>query len=76
MSIQARSIAPSFVALPEWTIPTRATPKTASDVAYALITKRSDFDALEDDWNALFARAGRPTQVFQSFNWNWHWANN
>ena len=23
----------------------------------------------------LFERAGRPTQVFQSFNWNWHWAN-
>lgn len=40
-----------------------------------LITERARFDALEDGWNALFERAGRATQVFQTFNWNWHWAN-
>lgn len=75
MSVQARSIAPSLITLPEWTSKTRAAPKTASDVAYELITTRDAFDALENDWNALFERAGRPTQVFQTFNWNWHWAN-
>jgi CelD/BcsL family acetyltransferase involved in cellulose biosynthesis len=41
----------------------------------ALVTDRAGFDALEDDWNALFERAGRPCQVFQTFNWLWHWAN-
>lgn len=40
-----------------------------------LVTDRAAFDALEADWNDLFARAGRSTQVFQTFNWNWHWAN-
>ena len=40
-----------------------------------LITARTAFDALEVEWNALFERAGRSAQVFQSFNWNWHWAN-
>ncbi len=40
-----------------------------------LVTTRARFDALERDWNALFARAGRGTHVFQSFNWLWHWAN-
>jgi CelD/BcsL family acetyltransferase involved in cellulose biosynthesis len=42
---------------------------------FTLITDRTAFDALEGEWNALFDRAGRPTQVFQTFNWNWHWAN-
>ena len=41
-----------------------------------LITDRAAFDALEEEWNALFERAGHSAQVFQSFNWNWHWANN
>lgn len=40
-----------------------------------LITTREQFDALEADWNKLFARSGRSTQLFQTFNWNWHWAN-
>ena len=75
MSVQARSIAPALTSLPDWTTRTHAAPKPASDVAYALITDRASFDALEGDWTALFDRAGRPTQVFQTFNWNWHWAN-
>lgn len=45
------------------------------ELELALIVDRADFDALEDEWNALFERAGRSSQVFQSFNWNWHWAN-
>ena len=40
----------------------------------SFITTRSGFDALENDWNALFERAGRSEQMFQTFNWLWHWA--
>ncbi len=47
----------------------------SASLEFALVTERADFDALEDEWNALFARAGLPAQVFQTFNWNWHWAN-
>jgi CelD/BcsL family acetyltransferase involved in cellulose biosynthesis len=47
----------------------------AADLDFNLITDRAAFDALELDWNELFERSGRPTQVFQTFNWNWHWAN-
>jgi CelD/BcsL family acetyltransferase involved in cellulose biosynthesis len=42
---------------------------------FVLIQDRAQFNALEHDWNGLFDRAGRSTQVFQTFNWNWHWAN-
>lgn len=41
----------------------------------AVVSTRSGFDALEADWNGLFERAGRSEQLFQAFNWNWHWAN-
>lgn len=47
----------------------------AADTSFELVTRRADFDALETEWNALFERAGRATQVFQTFAWNWHWAN-
>ena len=47
----------------------------APAIAFALISERSAFDALEPEWNDLFRRAGRDTQLFQTFNWNWHWAN-
>ena len=40
-----------------------------------LVTTRAGFDVLESDWNALFERAGRGTQMFQTFNWLWHWCN-
>ena len=59
----------------------RATPPNTAAISaldleldLSLITDRAAFEALEADWNDLFARAGRPTQVFQTFNWNWHWA--
>ena len=42
---------------------------------FALITDRAGFDALEAEWNDLFWRAGRGAQVFQTFNWNWHWCS-
>jgi CelD/BcsL family acetyltransferase involved in cellulose biosynthesis len=40
-----------------------------------VITTRADFNALEAEWNALFERAASGHHVFQTFNWNWHWAN-
>jgi len=40
-----------------------------------LVTDRAAFDALETEWNDLFARSGKPTNVFQTFNFCWHWAN-
>jgi len=49
-------------------------PKTAA-CEFELITDRTAFDALEHDWNDLFERAGRGCQVFQTFNWAWHWCN-
>ena len=42
---------------------------------FEVISTRADFDALEAEWNALFERAGSGQQVFQTFAWNWHWAN-
>jgi CelD/BcsL family acetyltransferase involved in cellulose biosynthesis len=44
-------------------------------VKLAIVAKRDDFDALEEEWRALEARAGAPHQIFQSFNWCWHWCN-
>jgi CelD/BcsL family acetyltransferase involved in cellulose biosynthesis len=48
---------------------------TMAPLELTLVTERSAFDALEHDWNDLFARAGKPTHVFQTFNFCWHWAN-
>jgi CelD/BcsL family acetyltransferase involved in cellulose biosynthesis len=50
-------------------------PKGDTACAFALVTDRDAFDALEPEWTDLFDRAGRGTQVFQTFNWNWHWCN-
>src|SRR3977135_217921 len=47
----------------------------APAIAFALISERPAFDAPEPESNDLFRRAGRDTQLFQTFNWNWHWAN-
>jgi CelD/BcsL family acetyltransferase involved in cellulose biosynthesis len=43
--------------------------------SFEIITTRTGFDALAAEWNALFDRAGRGEQAFQTFNWNWHWCN-
>jgi CelD/BcsL family acetyltransferase involved in cellulose biosynthesis len=62
---------------PERSVAT-AEPRTAAQarpVSFALVSERSALDALEPEWNDLFRRAGRDTQLFQTFNWNWHWAN-
>jgi CelD/BcsL family acetyltransferase involved in cellulose biosynthesis len=75
MSLQARSIAPPLIPVSAPSPATRATSCPGSTVVYALVSTRAEFNGLEAEWNALFERAGKPTQVFQTFNWNWHWAN-
>jgi len=40
-----------------------------------IVTARARFDELETEWNSLFERAARADQLFQNFNWLWHWAN-
>ena len=40
-----------------------------------VVTTRAAFDALEPEWQALSQRSGNGRQVFQTFGWNWHWAN-
>lgn len=47
----------------------------AGELSLSIVATRSGFDALESDWNALFAQCARGAAVYQSFNWNWHWAN-
>jgi CelD/BcsL family acetyltransferase involved in cellulose biosynthesis len=49
--------------------------ETAQACAFTIVSSRAGFDALEAEWNDLFWRAGKGTQVFQTFNWNWHWCN-
>ena len=48
---------------------------SASACRFDLVTSRAGFEALAADWNDLFQRAGRGTQAFQTFDWNWHWCN-
>ena len=45
----------------------------ASDLELQLVTDSAGFEALESEWNSLFDRAGQSHQLFQSYNWNWHW---
>jgi CelD/BcsL family acetyltransferase involved in cellulose biosynthesis len=49
--------------------------QSAQEFAFALIADRAQFAALEQEWNDLFARAGRPHQLFQAYDWLRHWAN-
>ncbi len=53
----------------------RAGVSTAQALRFDVIVDRAQFDALEVDWSALFAESGHSHQLFQSFNWNWHWCN-
>ena len=52
----------------------RARP-SSDQFEFALIADQTQFAALEPDWNDLFARAGRPHQLFQAYDWLRHWAN-
>lgn len=38
-----------------------------------LVTDVRAFDALQPEWDALYASCARGPHLFQSFNWNWHW---
>lgn len=40
-----------------------------------LVTSRDGFDALAAEWTELFQRCASCRQLFQDFNWLWHWAN-
>ncbi len=40
-----------------------------------IVRDRKRFDELEGAWNDLFERVGRAQNVFQTYNWLWHWAN-
>ena len=42
-------------------------------ISFSLVDSPAGLAALGADWDALFAEAGRPEQVFQTFAWNWHW---
>ncbi|MEM8743883.1 MAG: GNAT family N-acetyltransferase [Pseudomonadota bacterium] len=42
-------------------------------IALDVIADMAGFEALEAEWNDLFERTARSHQLFQSFNWNWHW---
>jgi CelD/BcsL family acetyltransferase involved in cellulose biosynthesis len=43
--------------------------------AFTVIADRADFAALKQEWNSLFARAGRPHQLFQAYDWLRLWAD-
>jgi CelD/BcsL family acetyltransferase involved in cellulose biosynthesis len=47
---------------------------SALGVSFEIVSSRAGFAALEAEWNSLFALSGMGHQIFQSFNWNWHWA--
>ena len=41
---------------------------------FDIVEDITGLEALENDWNALFARCAHCFHVFQSFNWCWHWS--
>ncbi len=49
--------------------PTAAQPS----VIYEVIEDAAAFDALQDEWNALYECAGSSSQPFLSFEWHRHW---
>ncbi|MBX9925693.1 MAG: GNAT family N-acetyltransferase [Hyphomicrobiaceae bacterium] len=52
-----------------------ATRRATPELTLELVNSRAGFNALDVEWTALFDRAARSINVFQSYNWNWHWAN-
>ncbi len=48
---------------------------SSEDLVIEIVRDRARFDELEAAWNYLFRRAAQTHQVFQSFNWLWHWCN-
>lgn len=53
-----------------------STPTSAdffSELKLEVITDIEGMEGIEREWNTLFARSGASNQLFQTFNWNWHW---
>ncbi len=42
---------------------------------FSIIQTAKEFDQLKDNWNNLFEAHGTGTQLFQTYNWIWHWIN-
>lgn len=42
---------------------------------FSLVATRAGFLDLEPQWRDLIDRTGKGHQIFQSFNWLWHWSN-
>ena len=42
---------------------------------FSISNTAKEFDQLKDDWNKLFEAHGTGTQLFQTYNWIWHWIN-
>lgn len=42
---------------------------------FEIINTKQQFEQLETEWNALFEAHGRGVQLFQTYNWIWHWIN-
>ena len=48
-----------------------AAAQQATRLELQLITSREAFDALEPEWNGLFASSADASRLFLGFNWNW-----
>lgn len=46
----------------------------SAPLTFSVARTLAEMDALEGSWNTLFDRSGKCANLFQSFNWNWHWA--
>ncbi len=42
---------------------------------FSVIRTAEQFNALEQQWNDLFEAHGKGHQLFQTYNWIWHWIN-
>ena len=40
---------------------------------FSIITTISEFNKLQEDWNSLFEIHASGPQLFQTYNWIWHW---
>ncbi len=53
--------------------PPVAAKASPTPLRFRVVLTAGEMSALRAEWNALFALAGRPEQVFQTFAWNWTW---
>ena len=74
MTVAARSLTSLELSAPEKHVSLNSA-RHPTFCDFDLISDRAAFDALEAEWNDLFTRAGKPQNVFQTFNFCWHWAN-